>query len=236
MKITNSNAKNEPSIQDDYFTGSYLLLVIGALITIIGFLGCCGAWKESSCMLGSFFALLLVIFIGEICFCVYVYFQFKNEALDAHYFSTHLIDKSIEETVMKKYEYNISSASVHTFDKIQEELECCGVKGPQDWADSVYNKHGKNSPPPDLYKIPISCCRVPESKACIISTQLGRSDQPDSVILYTEGCAEKMKTYAEENQFIAVAVLIAIGVLEILGMCLSMFLCCTISRIRNMKA
>ncbi len=43
----------------------------------------------------QFFALLLVIFIGEICFCVYVYFQFKNEALDAHYFSTHLIGMQI---------------------------------------------------------------------------------------------------------------------------------------------
>ena len=32
------------------------------------------------------------------------------------------LDKSIEETVMKKYEYNVSSASVHTFDKIQEEV------------------------------------------------------------------------------------------------------------------
>ena len=31
-------------------------------------------------------------------------------------------EKSVEETVMKKYEYNISAASVHTFDKIQEEV------------------------------------------------------------------------------------------------------------------
>ena len=33
--------------------GTYLVLGIGSLMTIIGFLGCCGAWRESSWMLGT---------------------------------------------------------------------------------------------------------------------------------------------------------------------------------------
>ena len=37
----------------DYYLGTYVLLGIGAVITIMGFLGCCGAWKESPWMLGT---------------------------------------------------------------------------------------------------------------------------------------------------------------------------------------
>ena len=37
----------------DYYLGTYALLGVGAVITIMGFLGCCGAWKESPWMLGT---------------------------------------------------------------------------------------------------------------------------------------------------------------------------------------
>ena len=37
----------------DYYLGTYVLLGVGAVITIMGFLGCCGAWKESPWMLGT---------------------------------------------------------------------------------------------------------------------------------------------------------------------------------------
>ena len=33
--------------------GTYLLLVLGSVITVIGFLGFCGAWRESAWMLGT---------------------------------------------------------------------------------------------------------------------------------------------------------------------------------------
>lgn len=33
------------------YTGAYILVAIGGLIMIIGFLGCCGAIRESQCML-----------------------------------------------------------------------------------------------------------------------------------------------------------------------------------------
>uniref|UniRef100_A0A8C6ZTB0 Tetraspanin n=1 Tax=Nothoprocta perdicaria TaxID=30464 RepID=A0A8C6ZTB0_NOTPE len=45
---------------------SYFLIVIGAILLIIGFLGCCGAQKESKCLLMTFFTVVLIIFIAEI--------------------------------------------------------------------------------------------------------------------------------------------------------------------------
>lgn len=32
--------------------GVYILIVAGALMMVVGFLGCCGAIRESQCMLG----------------------------------------------------------------------------------------------------------------------------------------------------------------------------------------
>ena len=34
-------------------TGAYVLIALGAFISLVGFLGCCGAMKESQCMLVS---------------------------------------------------------------------------------------------------------------------------------------------------------------------------------------
>ncbi|XP_077565689.1 CD9 antigen-like isoform X2 [Stigmatopora nigra] len=49
-----------------FFTGVYILIAAGALMMVVGFLGCCGAIKESSCMLGLFFLFLLLIFAVEV--------------------------------------------------------------------------------------------------------------------------------------------------------------------------
>ncbi|XP_026871650.2 CD9 molecule b isoform X1 [Electrophorus electricus] len=49
-----------------FLTGVYLLIVAAALMMVVGFLGCCGAIKESPLMLGLFFMFLFLIFIGEV--------------------------------------------------------------------------------------------------------------------------------------------------------------------------
>lgn len=51
---------------------SYFLIVIGAILVIIGFLGCYGAQKESKCLLMMFFSVVLIIFIAEIAAAVVV--------------------------------------------------------------------------------------------------------------------------------------------------------------------
>ena len=36
-----------------YFIATYILIATGSLMAIVGFLGCCGALRESQCMLGT---------------------------------------------------------------------------------------------------------------------------------------------------------------------------------------
>ncbi|XP_041441568.1 tetraspanin-1 [Xenopus laevis] len=50
----------------------YLCIAVGGFLILIGFLGCCGAIKESRCMLMSFFIIILIIFIAEVAGAVLV--------------------------------------------------------------------------------------------------------------------------------------------------------------------
>ena len=49
---------------------SYIFILVGVLVTIIAFLGCCAACTENKCMMWSFATLMLLILIAEIGVCV----------------------------------------------------------------------------------------------------------------------------------------------------------------------
>ncbi|XP_039605278.1 tetraspanin-2a [Polypterus senegalus] len=98
-----------------YFLGVYILVGAGGLMMLVGFFGCCGAVRESQCLLGSFFACLLVIFAAEIAASV---FGFLNK------------DKIIDE-IQKSYDeafdaYQKNENQNETLIIYQTSLSCCG--------------------------------------------------------------------------------------------------------------
>ncbi|KAF3833088.1 hypothetical protein F7725_026753 [Dissostichus mawsoni] len=48
------------------FTGVYVILAMGSMLFLLGFLGCCGAIRENKCLLMFFFMLILFIFLAEL--------------------------------------------------------------------------------------------------------------------------------------------------------------------------
>uniref|UniRef100_A0A672PBM5 Tetraspanin-18-like n=1 Tax=Sinocyclocheilus grahami TaxID=75366 RepID=A0A672PBM5_SINGR len=48
------------------FTGVYTILIMGGMLFLLGFLGCCGAIRENKCLLLFFFMLILIIFLAEL--------------------------------------------------------------------------------------------------------------------------------------------------------------------------
>lgn len=218
--------------RNDYFIGTYIILGVGALMTLVGFLGCCGAWKESPWMLGTFFVFLVIIFLGEVAAVLLIYFQ------QASY--NELIEKSVRHTVKEKYHSN-SSATVATFDLIQEGLNCCGANGPKDWEDSLYN--GKNLNPKEIgvgtrktksFMIPESCCKLPDTGESACQNPITGGVIPAGV--NEKGCAGELKNFFQEHIIYLLAAGVGIVVLEILGMFFSMCLCCALKRIEDLKA
>ncbi|GAB1287930.1 Tetraspanin-2 [Apodemus speciosus] len=64
---TIKDLSSEDKSPEYFYVGLYVLVGAGALMMAVGFFGCCGAMRESQCVLGSeFFTCLLVIFAAEV--------------------------------------------------------------------------------------------------------------------------------------------------------------------------
>ncbi|XP_018426403.1 PREDICTED: tetraspanin-2 [Nanorana parkeri] len=102
-----------------FFIGLYVLVGAGALMMLIGSFGCCGAARESQCLLGAFFACLLVIFAAEITAGVFAFLGKQKTIIDAQ-----LLYTKAYEDYMKKGG-NKTLQDFHTF------VKCCGNEDPQ---------------------------------------------------------------------------------------------------------
>ena len=51
---------------DKYADAAIFLIIVGVIVFIVAFLGCCGAIKEHYCMVTTFAIFMIVIFILEV--------------------------------------------------------------------------------------------------------------------------------------------------------------------------
>jgi len=175
-----------------------VLLVLGSLMTIIGFLGCCGAARESQCLLGSFSALMIIGLILTILGGVVLH-QKKDD-----------IVPSIKRNIEKLYENPGDNLEAITL--LQESLECCGGR---DYRD--FEKQGVT--------FPESCCRD-NKKSCTApkaSFSLTLGDQQ-----YYPGCVGKAETLMKSLLDNPPIVLGIVGLIQILAFAFSLALCCAI--------
>ncbi|XP_077194934.1 tetraspanin-8 [Paroedura picta] len=126
MRVSKS-AQEELQIDDSMFSGVYLLIAVGSIIMVLGFLGCCGAMKESQCMLLLFFIGLLLILL----------LQVVAGILGAVYKPE--VERAINSTVQQKVELlKTDSAFQVQFREFEKENKCCGLmKGELDWQSST---------------------------------------------------------------------------------------------------
>ncbi len=57
------------NLSSDFQSLFLFVLFAGVIIFIVAFFGCCGAWRESSCMVYTYAALLTIILIGKLIVC-----------------------------------------------------------------------------------------------------------------------------------------------------------------------
>ncbi|XP_051515854.1 CD81 antigen isoform X2 [Myxocyprinus asiaticus] len=96
---------------DTFFIGVYILIAAGGLMMLVGFFGCCGAVRESQCLLGLFFTCLLIIFGSEVAAGVFGFFN-KDKIIEE-------IKTFYNEEAGKNYN-NTTVQSYHSI------LNCCG--------------------------------------------------------------------------------------------------------------
>ncbi|XP_074553167.1 tetraspanin 35 [Halichoeres trimaculatus] len=183
----------------------YLLIAIGALLLVIGFLGCCGAVRESKCMLLLFFIIVLVVFIAEVAGAVVILvFRPLADELFAK------VGTAAVQNIKKDYGKNADVTGL--WDTTMSALKCCGFYNASDFVGSpYYNDKNKQYPP--------ECCPGTNSSC--------NQTQADSATTIT-GCFPKIKQLVEDNTVVIVGVALGIAALEICAMAVSMILFCRI--------
>lgn len=180
------------------FVAVNILIAVGSIIMVLGFLGCCGAVKESRCMLLLFFIGLLLILLLQVAAGI-LGATFKSE-------SSRILNETLYENAKLLSE---TSNEAKEFQKamiaFQSEFKCCGLKfGAADW--------GKN---------------FPDAKAsCQCTGSDCGSYEGESV--YPTTCLSLIKELVEKNIIIVIGIAFGLAVIEILGLVFSMVLYCQI--------
>ncbi|XP_048409152.1 leukocyte surface antigen CD53-like [Stegostoma tigrinum] len=163
------------------------LIVVGTVTMVVAFLGCMGAIKENKCLLLSFFILLLLILLIEVTVAIIVFF-YENKI-------TSYIENDMKLGLKKENNTGI----VEAWNKIQEQLKCCGVANYTDWGNSV----------------PSSCCKD-ELKPC------------NSPSYFSKGCYSMIREWFDANFLFIGIVIICVSIIQVLGMSFAMTMYCQI--------
>ncbi|XP_067325196.1 tetraspanin-8 [Anolis sagrei] len=120
-------AQGELEIDSSLVSGINVLIAVGAIIMVLGFLGCCGAMKESQCMLLLFFigllAILLLQIVAGILGAVY-----KSQVEEDLKTSLSTYSSTLQGTSPADKEFQ------NNFRQIEKENKCCGLfNGKADW-------------------------------------------------------------------------------------------------------
>jgi len=180
----------------------YVTAAIGGLIFLTGFLGCCGAACESTCLLGVFFTIVLLLFLAELGIGIAaLVMQNSLESSLTTYYSGTVITQYITDC-----KTNPTSPLTESWFNTETALQCCGCNNITDYA-----KYTPASP------ANINC----PSNPCPLDPQ----GKP-----YTDGCCTKLWSTLQGNIAIVAGVAIGLLVIELLAMIFSCCLCSAIKK------
>ncbi|KAM8711873.1 hypothetical protein ACLKA7_012388 [Drosophila subpalustris] len=134
-----SEIKNFSSVDETFAANSVaiIILVLGCLIFLVSFIGCCGAIRENSCGLTTYSVVMLGLFLCQIALIIYVWVN-------------HVQIRQSLDTVVKKIWDQRNSSDKILMDTLQRSLKCCGLHGFADYGITY----------------PASCCDSPTNGYC----------------------------------------------------------------------
>jgi len=217
--------KVDPTIADyvgltvdkgSYEAATILLIVVGAFILLVGFLGCCGACQESSCMLGLFAGLMIVIVLLQIVAAILAV-VFQNEVENG-------LKDHLSEEMKTKMTNDSSDPFTHAVNQMQMELKCCGTTNYGDYGvdSTIQNQTGK--------LVPKSCCQaaLPPNGDPTLSDADWVTCSGDLPGRTKDGCYETLVAWLKNHAVIVIGVGFGLAVVEIMGI---IFACCVRSKI-----
>ncbi|XP_067913062.1 leukocyte surface antigen CD53-like [Heterodontus francisci] len=164
-----------------------ILIIVGSVTMVVAFLGCMGAIKENKCLLLSFFILLLLILMIEVTAAIILFFYETQ------------INNYVKDDMKLGLKNKNNTGIMEAWDKIQEQLQCCGVVNYTDWGDTV----------------PRSCCQE-KATSC------------NSTNYFSKGCYGRIRDGFESNFLTIGITIICVSIVQVLGMSFAMTMYCHI--------
>jgi len=175
-------------LSDNYLNTPIFIMIVGGVIFLVAFFGCCGAWQESACMIYTYAVLLAVILIAQIGAGITA-FVLKGDLKG-------VIQKKMVDG-MKNYNQTGHEGVTNAWDILQHDLQCCGSSNYTEWSNYMTNK------------VPDSCCKGKEEKDCGLG--------PDTDKINTEGCFKIFEDKFVGNIGIVGGVAVGLAFVQMLG-------------------
>ncbi|XP_053417269.1 CD82 antigen [Nycticebus coucang] len=199
--------------------GAYIFIGVGAVTMLMGFLGCIGAVNEVRCLLGLYFAFLLLILIAQVTAGILFYVNMGKLKQEMG---------SIVADLIQNYNSTHEDSLQEAWDYVQAQVKCCGWIDFYNWTDNAeLMNHTEITYPcscedkeegDDSVILRKGFCKAPGNE-----TQHGNS--PEDWPVYQEGCMKKVQAWLQENLSMILGVCGGITIIEVLGMLLSICLC-----------
>lgn len=197
------------TIFDVIFNIGFLLLIIGFVIFVVSFAGCIGALRENMCLLRFYSLCLLAFFLMEMV-VIALGFIYPNKL--ENFVKTELSNELIE-----SYRDDLDFQNI--IDLVQQDFECCGIKGYKQWTDNEYFHCSDTNPSVERCGVPYSCCI--KNDEALVNLMCGfdvqrKSEADASEIIYTRGCLITMQDLITNNMYTVAGVAIGIALSQLL--------------------
>lgn len=176
-------------LEDRFFSPANLLIAVGCIVFVVAFFGCCGAARESTCMIMIFAVLLAIVFLLEL-----------SAGLAGYILKDGLKEYLVSRVNVSMQYYSTDPQIARTIDFMQEKLQCCGLEDYHDWEGKLENGTEYTTIVIlDDITVPISCC----VQTC------------DN--LYISGCINRLEFVVGQSAVTFASATIFIALLQMLG-------------------
>ncbi|XP_045106785.1 CD63 antigen-like [Portunus trituberculatus] len=197
---------------EQYETPAIGIIILGGIILVISFFGCCGAKRENVFMLKVFAGLMVLTLILEFAAAITVAVMRPN--------IEELVKNNMNSSMDKYGEpHNVVTEA---WDNMQMNYDCCGTTNYTDWKTTVYGS--KSS----VLGVPDSCCKDP-TPGC--GHNIFNDEDPVSPLnIYTTACYQALSNSARHNMGAIIGGIVGLAILQVIGIWMS---CCLIRAVKE---
>ncbi|GFT28329.1 tetraspanin-4 [Nephila pilipes] len=176
-------------------SGDSLIIIAGVLTFLPGFFGCCGSWFQNRCLLRMYFILVIAVLLIEFSAGT-LGFIYRRRA-------GAILQDELLTGLQTRYTATNENGLKITWDHIQEQFKCCGVKNYRDWYHI--------SAWPDKQWVPSSCC-LPK-----FSNMSSCGELEDTSYFYTAGCYANIHNWIMERLYIIGIISLLFAFIQLFG-------------------